>query len=1018
MKQVFKEVPAHLSLWQHQRDAIDFAIEHLNHTTSPSLIRMPTGTGKTGVIAALAMCSCPGRTLILTPWVNLRAQIASALTGTFWRRIGQVVPRGRVEVVLPSNLANLLKQSDVTVMVASFAALNDIRINDDAAYRQLASEIELVLVDEGHYEPAVEWGQSVKGLNTRTVLLTATPYRNDLKLFRISDPDSSVFQFTHKEAEEKGILRKVDFSSLGSSADISEMSKAFIGLWKSHKSSKNLPAPAARAIICCDDAEDIQVAVEILNANGVKSIGIHDTFKLGGNFRKDVPLEELSAEVWVHQRKLAEGLDDSRFCCVAFFGRINNDRRLIQQIGRIVRTSTDDRPGKNAMVMVLKDSDVESRWLAYREFEIDTQIYRADHFRKVVDGLLRSQPPVEYFDGRFRRRFDPSVLSTNPQVGIAPSVLVRVVSPGFRFTDYIDQCTDTLNLKDAIILGPDPNKPCQSSAGHAVWVYASVGNSRLLDSSSLYEVTLEAHCAAVIGDYLLISDTAGAYPEDLLETSTSAVEPYRLSSLFDGSFRMTNVAVQSSVPFDSVIRGAELRGSDLGKIAASLTDRIQICRAARGAAKSGWRYVGFQRGRIRQDLPDALRRTHSVADFLNWAQTVEASLRTATPSAINPVLTRFLQPSSAPSFVEPRVLSLDLQQSQIKLLTNAGESILAKALSSEISPRGGEKASNSFGCTLEFESISSKGKSRALKVELELDYQPSKGRFWFRSVQSNSLQVEEQNGTGVVRRSLAEYLNRNQEYVLIGLSNGEMVYQGRKFYAIDYSRAETSLIEKIKTFAVPAVYSEKGDAAALKIAKTAKVKEFLPNTLFRAIVNTKDLLPFEIETLVCDDLGTECADFVAVNFTTRQLAFIHAKVGSSSGISASAFHDVVSQALKNLVYLSPGRAMPEGVSSWTSVKKWNGTAVPRLVKKPPGGLEGKKLWESIRKNIIGTANAQLYVVLATSGCCNQKILRKAIENPVRRTAETGQLMHLLDALNGTAGTLGAQLEILDFPRMT
>jgi hypothetical protein len=40
-------------LYFHQAAALDFAIGHLNRSTAACLIRMPTGTGKTGVIACL-----------------------------------------------------------------------------------------------------------------------------------------------------------------------------------------------------------------------------------------------------------------------------------------------------------------------------------------------------------------------------------------------------------------------------------------------------------------------------------------------------------------------------------------------------------------------------------------------------------------------------------------------------------------------------------------------------------------------------------------------------------------------------------------------------------------------------------------------------------------------------------------------------------------------------------------------------------------------------------------------------
>src|SRR5205823_4048982 len=93
------------------------------------------------------------------------------------------------------------------VIVATFTTLNDLRLHQSKVYEALADAVSLVVVDEGHYEPAVEWGKSVKGLRTKTVLLTATPYRNDLKLFRITNPKESTHHFTHKRAVAEEIIR-------------------------------------------------------------------------------------------------------------------------------------------------------------------------------------------------------------------------------------------------------------------------------------------------------------------------------------------------------------------------------------------------------------------------------------------------------------------------------------------------------------------------------------------------------------------------------------------------------------------------------------------------------------------------------------------------------------------------------------------------------------------------------------------------------------------------------------------
>ena len=73
----------------------------------------------------------------------------------------------------------------------------------------------------------------------------------------------------------------------------------------------------------------------------IKAIGIHEQFegRKDADLRKDVPdPQKTDADVWVHQNKLTEGLDNHRFCCAALFTRIRNDRKLIQQIGESVTT--------------------------------------------------------------------------------------------------------------------------------------------------------------------------------------------------------------------------------------------------------------------------------------------------------------------------------------------------------------------------------------------------------------------------------------------------------------------------------------------------------------------------------------------------------------------------------------------------------------------------------------------------------------------------------------------------------
>jgi hypothetical protein len=108
-------------------------------------------------------------------------------------------------------------------------------------------------------------------------------------------------------------------------------------------------------------------------------------------------------------------------------------------------------------------------------------------------------------------------------------------------------------------------------------------------------------------------------------------------------------------------------------------------------------------------------------------------------------------------------------------------------------------------------------------------------------------------------------------------NDGETVYQGRNFYRIDYSYAEGVLLDLISQPAkAPWCGTEKGSRDEIAAIKKAKTTTFPAQSLFRAIVDRRIDLPFQEEVLICADLGTECADFVAANFAERKLALIHA----------------------------------------------------------------------------------------------------------------------------------------------
>lgn len=132
------------------------------------------------------------------------------------------------------------------------------------------------------------------------------------------------------------------------------------------------------------------------------------------------------------------------------------------------------------------------------------------------------------------------------------------------------------------------------------------------------------------------------------------------------------------------------------------------------------------------------------------------------------------------------------------------------------------------------------------------------------------------------------------------------------------------------------ITTEKGN-----VLKKKQVEEFDEDSLFYSL---KNYIYDDYDYIICDDLGNEVADFIGCS--NDKISFFHAKA-SSHKFSASAFQEVVGQALKNIHYLSNVRNinLGDGEQAVGTDKSifWKGyyskTAIPRLIKPKDVGTE-------------------------------------------------------------------------------
>ena len=137
---------------------------------------------------------------------------------------------------------------------------------------------------------------------------------------------------------------------------------------------------------------------------------------------------------------------------------------------------------------------------------------------------------------------------------------------------------------------------------------------------------------------------------------------------------------------------------------------------------------------------------------------------------------------------------------------------------------------------------------------------------------------------------LTTFINSNKCFY-IGFEEVSYIYYGTQLHEdsnlIENLDAILSVFEPIES--MNGVHSEKGN---INVGMT----QFDNDSVFRVVedyYNNKGA-----SFLICDDMGNECADHIAIYGNT--LAFIHSKANGATSLSASKFQVVIGQAIKNI----------------------------------------------------------------------------------------------------------------------
>jgi superfamily II DNA or RNA helicase len=1109
----------------YQKSAINMARRYRDaflkgKSAGAALVCHPTGTGKTAIIAGLSQ-ACPeiGSVVVLTTREAVRDQLVRELAGNLFLDPNKFGLSERIELaktvlvlshgsdaslpvvhahertlnLLPQGLRSFAKAQfgrlvqdssatlaavvaqgrAVVVMTVQMLTGMDRRPGDaNPIYAELAAHADLVLFDEGHYEPAAIWSRAVRGLKRPLVLLSATPFRNDLKPFQVEPDNIDIYKYV--TAWNAGHVRRIEVRSREGSLDPEVFAADVIAFCEEEFGKVRTTWP--RVIIHCDDKSRITKLGDAFVDRGFKVVGIHDRFPEPQTPRdwhyQKVPIpKDTEAEIWIHQYKLMEGIDDHRFRVVAFFDHMGNVRSVVQQIGRIIRVAPGEAR-QPAFVLDHYNGRVRQYWELYEDYdrELSKDLLYKSLSRFYLDKFIEALPKVDYIERKFRRLLEiEKVKDPADEILFERRVTFRRTSVGATLQTFVDL------LESEFGIGDYEYSRCFATKHEAMFLYACIESPAFLHSRFFAEVRHGARLLLLLPQQrlLAIADTGASGGRSPL----GALEPVKIEQLervLTGG-RITGVSSQNTNLGNRVVRRRTLSAPSIadvppildehGHVLSTVTgyngDRPRIeddldylvtemeissprspptaKRAAAGAAPQPTgarttllrRYVGLNSGRISEVGPP-LR----LKAFREWVYSLADQMQRAKPT--------------------PGVFNRYATVSQDRVARPMARNLLLDLYGVEdfyVHAKTGEALRGDDLCVDRITAVSDGPKEAVAQFEVNLnderhtihvEFSKKSKRY---KLESPSLDLAFNHRTDANAGTLTRSLNDLQAFNIVPDELGLIYVHGRfyapslKFgkhfhrdnFAVGHCLYPSKRLRQIS--------SEKGQCVVLKNGSrgNANGQEYDPDSLFGLIdawregFDVSDLeldpkwfkeyapemLAFEPTLVICDDMDDESADFFLVDEVERRFVMVHAKASSKyRPYSASAVQEVCAQAQKNTALLSLfSLRKPPNLEIWDETHRFKGTksvslSVSRRLRKPLG-MSSTDAWARLEPLLVNPLTSrEVWLVLGSMVSARTLAENLQMEDP---PPEALQLNHLLQTTIAAMQSAGAKTRIFCVP---
>jgi len=401
-------------------------------STRDAVIVLPTGAGKTGVMALVPYGISTGRVLIITPQLVIKDHVVESLDpsvpSNFWLERKVFSSYEQLPIVTEFDNNTLLHElENSNIVILNIHKLSS-QFRNSLLKKVAPDFFDMIIIDEAHHSPATTWRTALEYFkNAKVVKVTGTPFRTDRKpiegkvvtdyrlgramqlkivkslenfrlipdeLYLTIDEDENR-RYTVQEIIDLGIKdedyvhRSVALSPECNNQIIDEAIK----VWKSKKEGSSVPHKIIAVACSIYHAEKLQ---ELFHKKGVHALVIHSDLDKPIRSRILADVENHRCDAIIHVAMLGEGYDHTYLSVAAIFRPYKSLAPYSQFIGRVLRKVPDSevkKPSDNiATVIAHSDLGLDALWKEYhKEMKICSiieEVKKKERSEKKLDRAL------------------------------------------------------------------------------------------------------------------------------------------------------------------------------------------------------------------------------------------------------------------------------------------------------------------------------------------------------------------------------------------------------------------------------------------------------------------------------------------------------------------------------------------------------------------------------------------------------------------------------------------------------